>query len=180
MTTASSPPAALARRHLLRRTGALVLIGAAATLSACGFRLRQAPDFAFQTIALEAAASSALGQELHRQIEGSGQVRVVDVAQAQVRLRLLQDQRERVVVGVNAAGEVREVTLRVRARMSLLGRDGLELLPEAEFLREMDMSYSETGALAHEMQADMLYRSMQGDIVQQMLRQLATVRDPSL
>ena len=159
--------------------GALVLIGAATTLSACGFRLRQAPDFAFQTLALNVAPSSALGQELQRQIEGSGQVRVVDAAQAQVRLDVLQDQRERVVVGVSAAGEVREVTLRVRVRMTLLGRDGLELLPDTEFLREMDMSYSETGALAHEMQADMLYRSMQSDIVQQILRQLASVRDLS-
>ena len=38
------------------------------------------------------------------------------------------------------------------------------------------MSYSETSALAKEQESEMLYRSMQSDVVAQVMRRLAAVR----
>ena len=159
----------------------LALAGAAAlSLSACGFKLRQAPDFAFNTLYLVAPESSPLALELRRNLESTGKVKVLrdsqGLNQAQVILELQQEQRERVVVGLNASGQVRELQLRLRVRFRLRTPAGGEPIPSVELLQQRDISYNETQALAKEAEEALLYRNMQSDIVQQMLRRLAAVR----
>lgn len=83
--------------------------------------------------------------------------------------------RERVVVSVNATGEVRELTLRTRFGFRLRTADGRELLPTGEISRQIDQSYAESAALSKEQEGLMLYQNMQSDIVQQVMRRLATV-----
>ena len=158
----------------------LLLSAAAATgLTACGFKLRQAPDFAFSTLYLTAAESSPLGNELRRNIESTGKVKVLrdakDINNAEVILDVLQELRERVVVATNSSGQVRELQLRLRVRFRLRTPQGGEPIPSVELLQTRDISYNETQALAKEAEEALLYRNMQSDIVQQMLRRLAAV-----
>ena len=89
---------------------------------------------------------------------------------------VLTDQREKVVVGVGAVGQVREFQLRVRFRFRLRTPQGRELIDETELLLQRDLSFNETAVLAREQEEDLLYRDMQSDIVQQVLRRLAAVR----
>ena len=155
-----------------------LLLAAAATplLGACGFQLRRAPDFAFQRIAL-AMPATPLAVELRRQLEGTGRLEIVaDPAKAEVVFDSPGEQRERTVVSVTATGEVREFQLRIRLRFRLRTPDGRELLPQSEILRQIDQSYSESAALSKEQEALMLYQSLQSDIVQQVMRQLATIK----
>ncbi len=162
----------LSRRLLLALAGAPVL-------TACGFQLRQAPEFSFRRIAL-AMPATTLATELRRQLQGTGRVEVLaEAAQAaagDVVLESPGEQRERTVVSVTASGEVREFQLRIRLRFRLRTPDGRELLPMSEILRQIDQSYSESAALSKEQETLMLYQNMQNDIVQQVLRRLATVR----
>ncbi len=164
----------------LHRRRLLAVASAAAALSACGFQLRQAPDFAFKTLYTGVAATSPLGNELKRSIAASGAVQVVADARqidtAQVILDVLTDQREKTVVGLSASGQVREFQLRVRFKFKLRSKDGRELIPETELLQQRDISYSESAALAKEAEEALLYRDMQSDIVQQVMRRLAAVR----
>lgn len=162
----------------MRRRLLLTLVAPAA-LAACGFQLRQAPDFAFDSIYIGAAESSTLGNELRRSMASGGKVKVVPAAQlnsAEVLLDVLQEQREKVVVGLNASGEVREFQLRLRFRFKLRGRDGKELIAPTEILQQRDISFSESAVLAKEAEEALLYRDMQTDIVQQLMRRLAAVR----
>ena len=53
---------------------------------------------------------------------------------------------------------------------------GGEPIPSVELLQTRDISYNETQALAKEAEEALLYRNMQSDIVQQMLRRLAAVK----
>lgn len=151
-----------------------------AGLGACGFQLRRAPEFSFDSIYIAMPEGSALGTELRRQLTGTGKVRVIADAtrrhEADVVLESLQDERERVVVGLNASGQVREFQLRVRFQFRVRTASGREVIPETEILRQVDQSYSETAALSKEAEALMLYDNMQADIVQQVLRRLATVK----
>jgi LPS-assembly lipoprotein len=87
------------------------------------------------------------------------------------------DQREKVVVGLTAAGQVREFQLRVRFRFRLRGREGKQLIGDTEIVQQRDISYTESQALAKEAEEQLLYRDMQSDIVQQVLRRLAAVRE---
>ena len=157
------------------------LLGVALTaplLTACGFALRKPPEFAFKTIALAMPANSSLTTELRRQLEGTGSVQVItDPAQAAKAEAVLEspgDVRERVVVSVTATGEVRELTLRIRFSFRLRTADGRELLPMSEIMRQIDQSYAESAALSKEQEGLMLYQNMQSDIVQQVMRRLAT------
>jgi LPS-assembly lipoprotein len=163
----------------MNRKRFLVLSGASLLLSACGFQLRQAPTFAFSSIHVGAPRSSSLANELKRSIASSGVVSVVDeaaMAKAQVVLDVLTDQREKVVVGLNASGQVREFQLRTRLKFKLRTPDGKELIPETELLQQRDISFNESAVLAKEAEENLLYRDMQSDIVQQLMRRLAAVK----
>jgi LPS-assembly lipoprotein len=156
-----------------RRT--LLSLAGSALLAGCGFQLRQAPEFAFKTIYV--GTTSGLGKELKRDIAAGGKVKVVDTpTAAQVILDVLAEQREKVVVGLNASGQVREFELRVRLRFKLRTPDGKELIPDSEIVQEQDISYNETFALAKEAEEQLLYRSMQTDVVQQLMRRLAAIK----
>lgn len=158
------------------RRQALGLIGAAA-LAGCGFELRRAPELRFRTLALAGfGPKSPLAEELRTSIDASQTTVVVDAApKAQVVLEALSDAREKSVVASTAFGEVRELQLRSRFHFRLRTPQGRELIPATEILLSRDMSYRETAALAKEQEEAALYRSMQSDIVAQVLRRLAAV-----
>jgi LPS-assembly lipoprotein len=162
-----------------RRT--LLLLPPAWGLGGCGFQLRQAPNFAFNEIYIAMPEHSTLGTELKRQLAANGNVTLITdpkrVPDAQVVLDSLVDQREKVVVGLNAAGQVREFQLRIRFRFRLRGREGKPLIADTEILQQRDISFNESAVLAKEAEEALLYRDMQSDIVQQVLRRLAAVKE---
>jgi LPS-assembly lipoprotein len=162
-------------KKMARRT-VLALMSASLLLAACGFQLRQAPQFAFNSIYI--GTNSALGKELRRSIASNESVRVVDGAPdtAQVVLDVLTEQREKVVVGLNTSGQVREFQLRTRLKFKLRTPQGKELIPETELLQQRDVSFNESAVLAKESEENLMYRDMQTDIVQQLMRRLAAVK----
>jgi LPS-assembly lipoprotein len=161
-----------------RRT--LLSLPAAALLAGCGFQLRQAPDFAFDSILITAGSNSPLANQLRRTLAADGRVRVLPFgtapAQAQVVLEVLAEQQEKVVVGLNASGQVREFQLRLRTRFRLRTPQGRELIPDTELLQQRDISFNEAAVLAKEAEEVLLYRDMQSDIVQQLMRRLAALK----
>jgi LPS-assembly lipoprotein len=163
----------------MMRRRALGLIGAAA-LAGCGFELRRAPELRFRTLALAGfAPKSPLAEELRASINASKSTEIVEAApRAQVVLEALADNREKSVVASTAFGEVRELQLRSRFSFRLRTPQGRELIPATEILLSRDMSYRESAALAKEQEEAALYRSMQGDIVSQVMRRLASVPAP--
>jgi LPS-assembly lipoprotein len=162
----------------MQRRAFLPLV-ATALLAGCGFQLRQAPTFAFKTIYIGTAPRSTLGNELKRSIASGGAVTVAAAPtpdQAEVVLDVLTEQREKSVVGLNASGQVREFQLRSRLKFKLHTPQGKELIPETEILQQRDISYTESAALSKEAEEQLLYRDMQTDIVQQLMRRLAAVK----
>ncbi|MBC5764071.1 LPS assembly lipoprotein LptE [Ramlibacter albus] len=153
------------------------MLASAAALSGCGFQLRQPPTFVFNTLYVTSA--SPIGNELKRTIGSTGQVTVLPDAQAttaQVVLDVLDERREKVVVGLNASGQVREFQLRTRLRFRLRTPGGKELVPPTELLQQRDISFSESAVLSKEAEENLLYREMQTDLVQQLMRRLAAIK----
>lgn len=163
------------RRTVLRVAGVVLL--AAMGLSGCGFRLRQAPRFAFRSIALAGfRPGSPMAAELRRALEDTRGPRVVErLDEAEVVLESLDDVREKAVVALTAAGQVREFELRTRFGFRVLSPAGQVLIAPTELRQLRDLSYSETLALAKEREEALLYRSMQADIVDQVMRRLASI-----
>ena len=165
------------RRFLL--TG--MVSGAALTLAGCGFELRKAPNFPFKTLFSPFGDTSVLGIELKRSLESNGTVKVITdtrlIDTADVILDVLRETREKVVVSRNAFGQVREFQLRLRFGFKLRTPKGKELIPASEILQQRDISFNESAVLAKEAEEGLLYREMQSDIVQQIMRRLAAVTD---
>lgn len=160
----------------MRMQRRLFVLTVAAALAGCGFQLRQAPNFSFRSIHVASPPHSSLANELRRSIAASGQVQVLPASDAQVVLDLVNEQREKVVVGLNATGQVREFQLRTRLRFKLRTGKGQELIPETELLQQRDISFSESAVLSKEAEENLLYRDMQTDLVQQLMRRLAAVK----
>lgn len=165
----------------MQRRAFLLSTGSALGLAGCGFALRKAPNFAFSTLYSGLAESSPLGVELRRSLQSGGKVRVISdgrqLSEAQVILDVLGDQREKVVLSRNASGQVREFQLRTRFRFKLRTPAGKELIPETEITQQRDISFNESAVLAKEAEETLLYRDMQSDIVQQVMRRLAAVTE---
>lgn len=159
---------------------ALVATLAGVGLSAvagCGFKLRQAPIFAFKSIAVP--GNSRFVNQVRRNLSSTGTLTVVpqlDLESAEAVLDILAESRERAVVSTTASGAVRELSLRLRVRFKLRTPDGRELLNATEIVQSRDISYNETSALAKEGEEALLYRDMENDIAQQLLRRLAALK----
>ena len=158
----------------MQRRAALV---ATAALAGCGFQLRQTPQLPMRSIALVGfSKTSHVATALKKELERSGVALRDNPAQAEAVLDMLTDAREKTVAASTAAGQVREVTLRVRLRFRVASPAGQLLLPASDLLLTRDMSYNETAALAKQQEELLLYRAMEDDIVAQVLRRLASVK----
>jgi LPS-assembly lipoprotein len=151
-----------------------------AGLAGCGFELRKAPNYAFNTLYSSIPPVSPFGAKLKRSLESSGQVEVINdprqIERAQVILDQLFELREKVVVGRTSSGAIREFQLRLRYRFRLRSSNGTELIPDTEILLTRDINFNETGALSKESEEALLYRDMENDLVLQLQRRLAAVR----
>ena len=162
------------RRHLLIAAAWPL----AAALPGCGFQLRRPPELKFRTIQLvNFKPRSPLADELRTTINASTTTRVVDaLAQAQVVLEAVEDVREKSVVASTSVGQVTEFQLRERFSFRLRSATGRELIPTTEILQSRNLSYTESAALAKEQEENFLYRTMQSDIVAQLMRRLASIQ----
>jgi LPS-assembly lipoprotein len=172
MSTQTKYQVTLSRRSLVM-TGLL-----SGLLGGCGFKLRTPPNFAFSNISILPQPGGALAQELRRSFGDAIQVLGPNTppSQAQVVLDVLNEQREKTVVGTNSSGQVRELQLRLRVRFRLKTSQEAVLIAESDIVQQRDMSYNESAALAKETEEALLYRDMQSDIVQQIMRRLASVK----
>jgi len=158
----------------LRRRALLALLPAA-TVAGCGFTLRRPTELPFQRIALLGFATrSPLAEELRRNLPESTRI-VATPAQADVVLQSLGELRGKSVVASTAAGQVRDLTLRLRFDFRLSTPGGRELIAPTNIALSRDMSYNETVALSKALEEAELYGAMEADIVQQLLRRLARV-----
>jgi LPS-assembly lipoprotein len=169
------------RRQAMRRiAGVGALMAASAALGGCGFALRQAPTFSFDTVYVVDGLSSTVSRALQRELASSG-IKIVagaptGVPAKAVVLRVVADQRERKVVGQTTSGQVRELELRYRFRFSLSTPSGKRLIENQEILLERDISFSETDVYAKAAEEQLMYVDMQSDVVQQIMRRLAAVK----
>jgi len=162
------------------RRALLISSGLAVGLAGCGFELRKAPSYAFSTLFSSVPAVSPLGIKLHRSLAATGQVEVItdpkQIERAQVIFDQLFELREKVVVGRTSTGAIREFQLRLRYRFRVRTQAGIELIPDTELVLTRDINFNETGALSKESEEGLLYRDMENDLVQQIQRRLAFIR----
>jgi len=163
------------RRALCRN-----LVTAAATLTllaGCGFHLRGTANLPYETLYVNAPKSSAFSIEFRRAVRAGTKTRIVeDAKEAQATLQLVNELRERVILSLSGGGRVREYQLRYRIAYRLVDKDSKELRPTTQITLQRDLSYNDADTLSKESEEALLYRDMQSDAVNQLLRQLQAAR----
>jgi LPS-assembly lipoprotein len=161
----------------LPRRLALTLL-ASTVLAGCGFKLRTSQPMPFATIAITPEKTGGVAGDMARYL--GDMVRPVAPGlggeRPQAILDILQEVREKLVVGVNASGQVREYELRMRVSFRLRNSSGDEWIAPSVIEQHRSISFNESAVLAKEAEEVMLYRDMQADIVQQLLRRLAAAK----
>ena len=158
-------------RALRATTAAAVLLG---LLAACGFHLRGTANLPQETIYISAPSYSPFANDLRRAIRAGTNTRVTDNAQyADATLYILNEYRLKSILSLTPQGTVREFQLRYAISYRLVGKEEKETVPPSEISLVRSYVFNDQQVLAAESEEALLYRDMQQDAVQQLLRRLS-------
>jgi LPS-assembly lipoprotein len=153
-------------------------LAAALLLAACGFQLRGAADMPFDTLYVP-GATGGIALVLKRNIQSGSATRVVDDPKAaQAQLLFSEETRAKEILALSTAGRVREFRLIYRVGFRVADGKGGNYVPPSTVELTRDVTYDDAVALAKETEEQQLYRDMQVDMVQQIMRRLAAARPP--
>ncbi|MBC3861443.1 hypothetical protein H8K32_04965 [Undibacterium jejuense] len=165
------------RHFFSRRLTWLLMIAVLMSLSACGFKLRGPVSFPFHSIYVGVPETSEFGALLRRQIRANGQTQVTTKSEdAEVIMEVLLDSREKQVLSLNSQGRVREYNLLYNFSFRLRNASGKEYLEPVKIQLKRTITFNESVVLAKESEEAALYRDMQNDLVQQVMRRLSVVK----
>ena len=147
-------------------------------LAACGFQLRGAAPLPFETLYMT-GTSGGIGLDLKRNIQSGTRTTVIeDAKKAEAVLEFQQELREKKILSLAATGRVREFQLIYRVTFRVHDGKGGEFLPVSAVQLTRDVSFNDTDVLAKETEEALLFRDMQFDMVQLILRRLAAAQRP--
>ena len=147
-------------------------------LAGCGFRLRGTADVPFGTVYVP-GATAGIALDLKRNIQAGTSAKVVDDArQAEAVLEFSHETREKEILSLGAAGRVREFRLRYRVGFRVHDGKGGVYVPQNALEITRDITFNDAEVLAKETEEQLLFRDMQTDMVQQIMRRLSAAQKP--
>lgn len=178
-----------------------VILLLASLIAACGFKLRGSAELPgyklpFATIAITLPPTSEFYAQLKRNIEASspGTRVVADMKDAEAVLTVLGDSVEKIILSLNAAGRAREYQLvrkfsfKVHPNVPSVAPGPpvkytdapaaapVEYIPPSLITLKREITFSDDLVLSKESEEALLWRDMQSDLVQQLMRRLAAAK----
>lgn len=148
-------------------------------LAGCGFQLRGAANLPFDTLYVQAPVGSQFAAQFRRVVAAGGGTRIVnDPKAAAATLVLVSELREKSILSLSGGGRVREFQLRYRMSFRLLDNKAVETIPVTEIALTRDFSFNDQETLSKESEEALLFRDMQSDAVQQLVRRLQATKLP--
>lgn len=155
----------------------LLILAFALMLMGCGFQLRGTQPLPFSSLYIGTPEHSELGAALRRNIRALGSTRLTDTPQeAQAIFSVIGEAREKSILSLSGTGRVREFQLRYRFAYRVHDLKGREFVPPTEIVLVREISFSDERVLAKEQEEARLYRDMQNDLAQQLMRRLAAAK----
>ena len=150
----------------------------AAVIAGCGFQLRGSnSNLPYKTLYIALPETADVRIWLQRYISATGQTKIVDSPKdAEAVFQQLQDSRIKTILSVNAQGRVTEYRLQLNYRFRLVDAKGRELVAANEINLSRDISYSDSNILAKDLEEGLLWRDMNNDLVNQIVRRLSLIK----
>jgi LPS-assembly lipoprotein len=150
-----------------------VLLAALVLLGGCGFQLRGTGEVRFESRYIP-GSSRGIALDLKRNIQAGTAARVIDdPRQADAILEFSEESREKDILSLTGTGRVREFQLRYRVGFRVHDGRGGQFVPQSTIQLTRDVTFNDAEVLAKEAEEQLLFRDMQTDMVQQIMRRLA-------
>lgn len=151
-------------------------------LAACGWHVRghgvESRRFAFHSIYIQAPQESDFVHALRLELKRFG-VEVLDQPGNQdLTLKIVFERSHKEITALNASGQVIEYMLHYRVSLRAYDRHLDDWVPATEIWLQRILPYDNSLVLAKAQEETMLYRDMQTDAAQQVLRRLAYAVPP--
>lgn len=155
-----------------------LVIGLMFAVTACGFQLRgQIPSLPFDSIHVVAPPGHSIGIDVERAIRVNTNAKVVKKPdEAQAILQILSAVNEKKILSLSGGGRVREFQLGYRVSARLIDPQGMEIAPFEEISLTRVLPFLDSQILAKAAEEEMLYKDMQTDAVQQIIRRIAAIK----
>ena len=149
-------------------------------LAACGFQLRGAYTLPFQTLYISLPKTAELRALLARSITASSSVRVVGTQKdAQASFLVTGDTQTKNILSISSAGQAQSYQLVRDFSFRLIDGKGRDWLPPSHIVLRRDITFNNDLVLSKESEEVLLWRDIQSDLVQQVLRRLAAAKAPA-
>ena len=151
----------------------------AATLAACGFHLRGAGSagLPYRTMYISLPDTSEVSIWLQRYIRSTGNTDIVaDAQSAEAIFQQIGDSRQKTILSVNAQGRVRGYRLQLTYTFRVVNAKGQILVPDNEISLSRDITYDDSNVLAKDLEEGLLWRDMNNDLVNQIMRRLSMIK----
>jgi len=157
----------------------ILALALAAVVAGCGFQLRGtlSGNLPYKTLYIALPETADVRIWMQRYINATGQTKIVDNPKdAEAVFQQLQDSRIRTILSVNAQGRVREYRLQLDYKFRLVDAKGRELVGPNEINLSRDITYDDSTVLAKDLEEGLLWRDMNNDLVNQIIRRLSIIK----
>ena len=122
---------------------------------------------------------TGIALDIARNVQAGTNARVVDdPKQAEAILQFTGETREKQILSLTGTGRVREFRLIYRVGFRVHDAKGSDFVPQNTLEITRDVTFNDAEVLAKESEEQLLYRDMQSDMVQQIMRRLAAAQKP--
>lgn len=160
----------------LLRVARWPVVTATLLLASCGFQLRGDVVLPFKDVHVTAAPNSPIGNDLRKKIVEAKTPLATELGKADGRVNISEEARDKIILSLSGAGKVREYQLKLRVAYSVTDAKGAVLIPRTEMNLVRIMSYDDAFVLAKAQEETLLYKDMESDVVQQILRRLSQLK----
>ncbi len=151
----------------------------AAIVAGCGFQLRGSlsGNLPYKSLYIALPETADVRIWLQRYIRASGQTTIVDSPKdAEAIFQQVRDSRIKTILSVNAQGRVTEYRLQLDYAFRVVNNKGQVLVGVNEIALSRDISYSDSNVLAKDLEEGLLWRDMNNDLVNQIVRRLSLIK----
>jgi LPS-assembly lipoprotein len=154
------------RRAFIGATAGVLLAG-------CGFQLRGSATLPYESLYVDYPDSNPLAADLKRTLRTGTNTRIVAQREdADAVLTSVGETRGKTILSLNSSGRVREFRLRYTVSFRIIDKQGRDLIAPQTLAIERDFAFNDNLVLSKENEETLIYRDMQVDLVNQVLRRL--------
>ena len=154
----------------------MLAVGLGTLMAGCGFQLRGSYSLPYESIYIGGADYNLIVANMKRAIRNTGTRLAESREDAQATFLPAGEKRETKILSLSSSGRVREKRLVYAYSYRVVDGKGRDLVLPVTVELARDISYADSDVLAKTQEEELLWRDMESDLVQQLMRRLAATK----